>query len=246
MLSSLRMASWDLVVVNYRTPSAVVTLLRHLERWCLERSVARWVVDSASRDGSLDAFRRELEGVPVLALDENRGFAHAANAGSRAATARWLLFLNPDVHVEPRALDEVLAAAGRGPAVLGGICDSGPRAHGPSRGRGPGGSLAVEWVAGSLLAIPRADFEALGGFDEAYFAYFEDVDLSERAAARGLPVLALPEVRYTHRGGESFAGREADRVRCYRESRKLYLGRKYGRPAAWAYSIYTLLAGSRP
>jgi N-acetylglucosaminyl-diphospho-decaprenol L-rhamnosyltransferase len=61
----------------------------------------------------------------------------------------------------------------------------------------------VGWVSGSCIAIRRETFESLGGFDEAYFMYFEDVDLAYRLGKRGLVNLYVPEVSITHLGGES-------------------------------------------
>jgi len=63
--------------------------------------------------------------------------------------------------------------------------------------------LAVDWVSGAAMAMRRRIFEELHGFDEAFFLYFEDVDLCRRARARGIPVIYYPEVVVEHAIGSS-------------------------------------------
>lgn len=56
----------------------------------------------------------------------------------------------------------------------------------------PSGPIAVQAISGALLMTRRADFEALGGFDEGYFVHVEDIDLCRRAEERGWPVIFAP------------------------------------------------------
>lgn len=89
----------------------------------------------------------------------------------------------------------------------------------------------VGWVTGAALFIRRRLFEALGGFDERFFMYFEDKDLCSRAIAAGAHVLYCPSPALVHlRGGSSTAGRSAYLQRAYRESQMLYYQKH--RPAA--------------
>jgi GT2 family glycosyltransferase len=67
----------------------------------------------------------------------------------------------------------------------------------------PAGAGPVEVVMGSALLARRALFEALGGFDERYFMYFEDADLCRRARERRAAVLFVPEAVAVHEGGAS-------------------------------------------
>lgn len=60
------------------------------------------------------------------------------------------------------------------------------------------GSFETPWVSGACLAIPRAIWDRLGGFDERFFMYCEDVDLSWRARAQGHPVLINPTALFAH------------------------------------------------
>jgi hypothetical protein len=150
-----------------------------------------------------------------------------------------LVFLNPDARVRPGALATLCAAlAARDDAgVAGGaledeagraqpawarfgplahpLLDSAPlRAMVPAR-RTPG---PVDWVYGTFMAVRRPVFEALGGFDPAYFLYGEDMDLCHRARAAGRCVLYVPAAVAVHGPNVSAAhrygrGRDAAVVR---------------------------------
>ena len=66
--------------------------------------------------------------------------------------------------------------------------------------------LSTTMVSGACFAIGRTTFMELGGFDEAYFMYFEDADLCRRAAAAGVPIYYVPDAVVRHVGGASSAG----------------------------------------
>lgn len=57
------------------------------------------------------------------------------------------------------------------------------------------------WLVGAVLLIPRAEFEAVGGFDERFFMNAEEVDLQRRLRDRGIPAIYLPSVEVVHEGG---------------------------------------------
>ena len=83
------------------------------------------VVDNASTVGGLEAIRSRWPEVRFIALDRNRGFAAANNAGIRATRGEWILLLNSDTVVPARALDTLIArlvahplAAAAGPRLI--------------------------------------------------------------------------------------------------------------------------------
>lgn len=59
-------------------------------------------------------------------------------------------------------------------------------------------TFETPWVSGACLAIPRCIFEELGGFDDSFFMYCEDVDLAWRARASGFPVRICPQALFLH------------------------------------------------
>jgi len=153
--------------------------------------------------------------VTVLDPGENTGFAGGCNIGARAATGTTLVFVNSDALVAPDCLARLCAAATDGdlvgatilvadepdvvnswgnPIHLLGFSWAGGYGHPASEATG--GSCAS--VSGAVFAVRRDVYWRLGGMDEAYFAYGEDVDLSLRARLHGDEVLVLPEAVAWH------------------------------------------------
>lgn len=165
------------------------------------------VVDNGSQDGSLAYLAQEHPHVRVIALHHNTGFAHAANAGWRSADADHVALINTDVVLAPDWLGRMVAALQADPrrgAVAckmvalqstGRLYDAGDvlRRDGACEQRGrfmrddgrfdePGEVFAA--CAGAAL-YRRDALAAVGGFDERYFAYLEDVDLGLRLRLAG-------------------------------------------------------------
>lgn len=96
-------------------------------------------------------------------------------------------------------------------------------------------------VTGCLMLVPRHVWTALGGFDERFWLYSEDVDLATRARAAGWSTVITPDATLTHRGGGSSPGHAA-RMRWVLKGKATYL-RKHWRPAASAYGSLMLRSG---
>ncbi|GAB5560394.1 MAG: hypothetical protein SynsKO_20410 [Synoicihabitans sp.] len=164
-----------------------------------------WVDDGS--DAETRKFLAELKPPHhVVTLRENRGFAHATNAGAGAATGKWLCLLNNDVEVTAGAIGELLRVAGihRDAGVVGNVqiatasgevdhagitfVDGGYPIHYreslESLESGPSHAEAVAVTAACCL-VDRAWFQAIGGLDTAYRNGFEDVDLCMRAREAG-------------------------------------------------------------
>jgi GT2 family glycosyltransferase len=184
------------------------------------------VVDNASTDGSADGLD-----VEVFRQSENIGFAAANNVAARAAEgADWLVLLNPDAFPEPPWLEELLAAAVREPDFTffasRVVQDSDPNVLDTAgdevhvsgvawqRGRGSPVVDATEprevFSASAAAAMYRLDaFLAVGGFDERFFCYYEDTDLSFRLRLAGHRCLYVPSAVVRHVGSAT-ARRESD------------------------------------
>jgi GT2 family glycosyltransferase len=90
-------------------------------------------------------------------------------------------------------------------------------------------SRPVPWVMGAAMAIRRTAFDAVGGFDPAFFMYFEEVDLCYRLAAEGWQVHFAPVASVIHVGGASTRNRRADMVVQALASRLRFYRRHYTR-----------------
>jgi GT2 family glycosyltransferase len=193
--------------------------------------VEPFVVDNGSGDGTL-ALLRERD-VPHLALPRNVGFAPAVNLGARRSEAEAILVLNADTVLEPGCVAALAAALAADPR-LGGVqprllqLEAGEASVDSARLYSAGQALtrdgrAVETGAGEpqrpeLLAprevfgvcgaaclLRRELFEELGGYDERFFAFYEDVDLNVRARIAGWRFGYVPEAVVWHVGNASWS-----------------------------------------
>lgn len=174
-----------------------------------------WIVianpDLVWRSGSLDVL-----------IDTAADWPRAGCLGPR--------LLNNDGSVYPsgRALPSLVAGAGH--AVLGRVWPGNPfsaRYHGVN-GDEP---HAVGWLSGACLVLPAAVWRSLGGFDEGYFMFFEDVDLGERVGRAGWLNVQVPGAVVVHEQGTSWKARPETMIRAHHASARRYIARSH--PAAW-------------
>jgi hypothetical protein len=210
-------------------------------------------VDNGSGDGSRAWLAEHAPEVRVLALGENTGFAVAANRGIAAARGEAVALVNTDVELDPAWLERALAALaadGVGavatkmvdladPAVLydagdvlrrDGVCEQRGRFRADDgRWDAPGEVFAA--CAGAAL-YRRAAVLAVGGFDERFFAYLEDVDLGLRLRLAGWRCAWEPRAVARHAGGGS-SGALRRPVAAWAERNTLLLVAK-AFPLRWA------------
>jgi GT2 family glycosyltransferase len=228
----------SVIVVNWNAGPALLDCLASIGgggRDVLETIV----VDNDSTDGSLAPVRERHPTARIVETGANLGFAAGANRGAAVARGDVLVFLNPDARVEAGAIDALAGALAAMPGAGiagGGLVDpSGRWQPGAARfhpvshllldttpgrlvARGRRAPRVVDWVYGTFMAVRRDAFPQLGGFDEGYFLYGEDLDLCHRAAAHGLRTVHVPDARAVHGANVSAAqrfglGREAAVVR---------------------------------
>jgi GT2 family glycosyltransferase len=173
---------------------------RHLSRVVL--------VDSGSGDGGAERLASSFPEVEVLALDENRSFAHAANAGAAAITEELLFLLNPDTELEEDTAATLVEAIEERPGTAGVVPllvdpdGSGQhrwqlrrmptvarlatgRSGAPAFSAPPTTVTPVAQPAAAAWMIRRDVWCRLGGFDEGFApAWWEDVDFCARMAPR--------------------------------------------------------------
>lgn len=191
------------------------------------------VVDNGSSDGSV-AYLEE-EGVPRISLPSNVGFAPAVNLGAARTAAPAVLVLNVDTVLEPGCIGALLQALDADPALGGvqprilqleagrgrGVVETATlysagqslTADGRAVELGAGEPQRGEYlqprevfgVCGAACLLRRELFADLGGYDERYFAFYEDVDLNVRAQIAGWRFSYVPEAVVWHVGNASWA-----------------------------------------
>jgi len=211
------------------------------------------LVDNGSTDGSHEYLVESHPEVRVVRLSHNTGFAHAVNRGIDAAGAPLVALVNTDVVLAPDWLARMTAAARAAPEAAavackmvqmdgtGRIYDAGDvlRRDGVCEQRGrfgpdddsydePGEVFAA--CAGAAL-YRRACLLAVGGFDERFFAYLEDVDLGLRLRLSGWSCRYEPCVAW-HAGGGSSAALDTPVATLAERNTLLLVAKAF--PARWA------------
>jgi N-acetylglucosaminyl-diphospho-decaprenol L-rhamnosyltransferase len=169
----------------------------------------------------------EACGARVVHAGANVGFGAGCNLGAAAGSAPYVLLLNPDAAAEPGTVAGLAAALARHPraaAIASEVGDEPVRRRFPTLLRAPlepgvAGRLderwyrrhpgPVEWLSAPCLLLRRDAFDEVGGFDERYFLYWEEVDLAKRLQAAGWELRWVPGFPARHESGGSGAGRAA-------------------------------------
>ncbi|WP_166212736.1 glycosyltransferase [Cognatiluteimonas telluris] len=194
------------------------------------------VVDDGSSDETITALP-QVAGLRYHRRARNGGFIAACNDGARVALGEVLVFLNNDTVPQPGWLDALLATFDADPKVglagaqllypdgrlqeAGGVVFSDGSGWNYGRFESPDDPRYaylrdVHYASGAAIAIPRALFEQLGGFDSRYApAYYEDTDLAFAVRAAGRRVVYQPAARVVHDEGTSSGTDTASGMKAY-------------------------------
>jgi len=174
------------------------------------------VVDNASRDGSVDMLRAEYPNIVLLCNTGNEGYAAANNKAARQAGGEFLFFLNNDLRIAPSCVASLVEAARKNEdAALfscyfysydGSVDICNNKWMGIDLIGSPMPSDKLFYCDGAALCIRRDAFSALGGFDEDYFMFAEDIDLCWRSWIAGYKIVGVKDAVVFHEGGASAGG----------------------------------------
>jgi len=189
------------------------------------------VVDNFSNDGVLPEFESKYAWVKFIQNVGNNGFANGNNLGADSACGNYLLFMNPDVEAHPQDIQNLLKEMEIHPGIsilsapqlskqgrLQKSFDRFPdlltyfrtvrnllRIVAPGKNPNPrkqhDSIIDCDWISGSLVLLSRNDFDALGGWNEDYWMYAEDVDLCKRAENMGMRRAITPKAQFIHSHG---------------------------------------------
>ncbi len=211
------LVSVSMITVSYRDDEQVDAFLAHLAPLCTG-SVQVIIVRNACPATAPPLRKHGLTSLLELRNADNRGFAAAFNQGLRAADGDVVMSLNSDVILTREVLTALTTAALTSPQQPIVVAPLLTNENGPVFGRkfyspvslvlartrarvklvlAPD-AAGVEWVLGACFTMRRQALLTLGGLDERFFLYFEDVDLCWRVWDHGGAVRVLPESRVHH------------------------------------------------
>lgn len=223
-MTSVRVSA---VVVDYRAGEALAHCVASLR----SNGVAEVIVVDNDEVAARQPVVVDSE-VTVVHTGVNLGYGRGVNRGAAVAHGEYLVVSNPDVVVHEGAIEVLVAYLAAHPEV-GVVAPRIERPDGslyPSQRVFPNVALAgahallapfwpgnpatrryraarrdgtVDWVSGAFFVMRRDVFESVGGFDERFFMFAEDMDLCWRVRERGLVVAALTEAAVTHVEGLS-------------------------------------------
>jgi len=246
----------SIIVVNYNSYPAIVECLRSIQAQIQALPYELIVVDNASSDDSVAQITAQIPDCRIVQLANNVGFGAGNNAGVRVASGEYLFFLNPDTVLLEDSLKILLQKIAKNPKVgivapritypdgrlqlstaweisLIGEYKTRKQLADYERGNHQAeitaayaGDRAVDIVLGSAFLMTKALFQAVSGFDEQFFMYFEESDLCQRVRARGYQILYTPDTTVVHLHGTSVKKIPDKMIVEYRRS-QLYYYRKH-------------------
>ena len=233
--------SASILIVNFNSGSHLETCIESLKEQTFENFEVI-LLDNASSDDSLEKAKVAIgDDVRFQLIEEtcNLGFARGNNQAAEHARADWIITLNPDAFPDPDWLANLLAATdahqqivhfgsmqyiASEPGLLDGAGDRYFAAGIPWRERSSGridsarakGQDSFEtFAACAAAAMYRTDiFRAIGGFDERFFCFVEDIDLGFRLRLVGHPCAQVINASVAHVGGGAGGG-ESDFARFH-------------------------------
>ncbi|CAN5193947.1 N/A [soil metagenome] len=212
----------SIIILSYNTKqllhACISSILAHLPQTAYEIIV----VDNDSKDASVAMIKHDFKQVRLIENKENGGFAKGINIGVTKAKGEYLLFLNSDAELMDDNLLRLLAHfEQKKVGVVGGLLSNANGSAQRSSGKfytlaqvfltlllGDKGEQLMQshsiqetdWVSGGFMLMRKELFEELGGFDENFFMYVEDMELCYRVKLKKYTVLINPTVRVLHVG----------------------------------------------
>jgi len=251
------MISFSIIIINFKTKELTRKCLDFIFKVFKNESFEIILIDNNSQDQSVGYFKIFFGNkIKIIENAENYGFGRANNQAAEQATGDLLFFLNSDTLIDkniwPAVCDFFAKEKNLGilaPQLI--LPDGSPQPFAYGRFLNltglfcprqiiramPSKPFSVDWVSGAAFFIRRELFERLGGFDEKFFMYFEDMDLCKRAKESGYEIKVLPGIEVTHLVGASGEGKSKQK-KDYYDSQNYFFRKHYGVAAEIALKLF--------
>jgi N-acetylglucosaminyl-diphospho-decaprenol L-rhamnosyltransferase len=243
----------SVVIVSWNTQALLRSCIESLGVSSSSGTLEVVVVDNASTDGSASMVRGDYPEVKLVETGANVGYSRAINRGLSYCTGDFVCLLNSDTEMALVALQTMVGYVRDHPEVglVGPALLNPDGSHQSSKRRfpffwpplsllvgrqfelkPPTAPQHVDWLVGACLVLRRRVLQKLGGMDESYPFYGEDMELAYRVHQQGLEVVLLPAASVVHvgEGSSQTAMSPTVRVRSYYEAPLRFM-RKNSTPA---------------
>lgn len=200
------------IIVNYNGGSSLVDCVASVIAQDVPAMTV--VVDNGSTDGSESTIHGVFPEVTVRMAPHNPGFGTAVNLAVAENQGQVIVVLNPDIVLGAGCLSEAVSALRARPGVVGpvlrlsasGSIEAGSTINHAGMPTVQAAGKPPLYLPGCALVTSRSIFERVGGFDERYFLFVEDVEFCWRVLLAGFDVSIAPDAHATHEGGGSAEG----------------------------------------
>ncbi len=239
------------IIVNYKSAHLLSACIASIQKNSLDLLTETIIINNDDVALSLN-----LPKVTVLNQADNLGFAKACNIGARAATGKFIFFLNPDAELLTSNLDVLIDTLGQEDVAI--VAPNLLNTENKSQQWSAGSDITpleilknnlgivsskkiwtssvpteAEWVSGAAFMLSKKLFLEIDGFDEHFFMYFEDVDLCRRFRTAGKKIILLPSVKVRHLSGKSRTSHSSQKAQYY-FSQNYYLKKHFSPTKALA------------
>lgn len=227
------------VIVTYNNEDTIIPCIQSLHDHGITDVI---VVDNNSGDQTYSLASTKTNN--TVKLSHNNGFAAGVNAGVQQTSTELVLVINPDSQLK-KTIQPALSNMKESPkvGVVGlSLVDGKGRPEPHSFGAKvdllslltrkikksilPQEPKMVGWVSGGAMLIRRQAFKDVGGFDEKFFLYWEDVDFCKRVQEHGWQVMIDPRVLVEHQRGHSLSD-ASKKTKIYDQSADRYFRKHY-------------------
>ncbi len=239
----------SIIIVNYNGLRFTRQCLESIFRYHSPDTVEVIVVDNNSTDGSQAELSETFPSIKIIKLSENKGFGAANNAGAKIAKGDFFFFVNNDTIFMDETVYKLkkILSSQKDWGIVGPKLLNEDRTFQLSYGNFPSilkeyrtreiandyslqlkedipseKPVEKDWVTGAALMIKKDLFNTIGGFDDRYFMYFEDIDLCRTARKNGFHSFYIPSISIVHFGGKSYVKSNSTILYEYRRSQLRY------------------------
>ncbi len=234
------------LIVNYNSSKVLIECIKNLKD--ISKKYSYEIIIG---NNDKEFLKLKEEKVKMINNSKNLGFGKANNIIAGIAVGQVLIFVNPDTHSFNINFCDIIKSLKNGvgivaPAIFNDKNEIEKWSYGKTISPLTiiinnifkfknfcynNKNCSVGWVSGAVLCIKRQLFIEIGGFDNRFFLYYEDVDLCKRVLDSGLKIIKNDKFSVTHIGGSSIREKSMQK-KYYYDSQYLYINKHYGKISA--------------